>query len=91
MLTNVVWSGQVTSLTGIQFGDNGGQNYITEENGVATATTQVFEIFEISVSRLTFFLDFESINHLYLDLSPMVALECLDWNIWNNNPWSRPQ
>ena len=39
----------VLALTGIQFGDNGGQNYITEENGVATATTQVFEIFEIIV------------------------------------------
>ena len=34
--------GSVSSLTGIQFGDNGGQNYVTEENGVAMATIQVF-------------------------------------------------
>ena len=49
MLRDVLCPGPVFSLTGIQFGDNGGQNYITEENGVATATTQVFEIFEIIV------------------------------------------
>ena len=33
----------VFSLTGIQFGDNGGQNYVTDENGVAVATTQVLK------------------------------------------------
>ena len=37
-----VCPGQVSSLTGIQFGDNGSQNFVTEENGVAMATTQVF-------------------------------------------------
>ena len=42
MLTNVVCPGPVSSLTGIQFGDNGSQNYVTEENGVAMATIQVF-------------------------------------------------
>ena len=36
-----VCPGPVSSLTGIQFGDNGGQNYVTEENGVALATAQV--------------------------------------------------
>ena len=41
--------GSVSSLTGIQFGDNGGQNYVTEENGVAMATIQVFQIVEIFV------------------------------------------
>ena len=41
MLKNVVYPGPVSSLTGIQFGDNGGQSYVTEENGVAIATTQV--------------------------------------------------
>ena len=41
MLTNIVWTGPVSCLTGIQFGDNGGQNYVIEENGVATATTKV--------------------------------------------------
>ena len=45
--------GPVSSLTGIQFGDNGSQNFVTEENGVAVATTQVFfislkELFEES-------------------------------------------
>ena len=40
---HLVWSGPVSSLTGIQFGDNGGHKYLTEENGVAMATTQVFE------------------------------------------------
>ena len=34
--------GPVSSLTGIQFGDNGGQNYVTDENGVAMVTTQVY-------------------------------------------------
>ena len=38
----IMMGGPVSSLTGIQFGDNGGQNYVTEENGVAMATTQVF-------------------------------------------------
>ena len=38
---NFVFPGAVSSLTGIQFGDNNGQNYVTEENGVAMATTQV--------------------------------------------------
>ena len=37
-----VYPGSVYSLAGIQFGDNGSQNYVTEKNGVATATTQVF-------------------------------------------------
>ena len=45
----IMMGGPVSSLTGIQFGDNGGQNYVTEENGVAMATTQVFKIFEIIV------------------------------------------
>ena len=49
MLTNVVCSGPVFSLTGIQFGDNGGQKYVTEDNGVAMATTEVFKMFEIIV------------------------------------------
>ena len=43
------YGGPVSSLTGIQFGDNGSQNYVTVKNGVAMATTQVFKIFEISV------------------------------------------
>ena len=42
MLKNVVLPGPVSSLTGIQFGDNGGQKYVTEENGLALATTEVF-------------------------------------------------
>ena len=41
MTLNFVFPGAVSSLTGIQFGDNNGQNYVTEENGVAMATTQV--------------------------------------------------
>ena len=41
MIKNFVFPGAVSSLTGIQFGDNNGQNYVTEENGVAMATTQV--------------------------------------------------
>ena len=49
MLNHAVCPGPVSSLTAIQFGDNGGQNYVTEENGVAVATTQVFVIFEIIV------------------------------------------
>ena len=45
VLKNVVnLPGPVSSLTGIQFGDNGGQKYITEENGVAMATAQVLII-----------------------------------------------
>ena len=40
ILTNV-WPGSVSSLAGIQFGDNGGQKFVTEENGVAMATTKV--------------------------------------------------
>ena len=43
MLKNVVFPGPVSSLTGIHFGDNGGQKYVTEENGLALATTQVFK------------------------------------------------
>ena len=31
----------MSALTGIQFGDNGGQNFVTEQNGVAIATTEV--------------------------------------------------
>ena len=42
MLTNV-WPGPVSSLTGIQFGDNKSQKYVTEENGVALAITQVLK------------------------------------------------
>ena len=42
MFKNVVFPVPVSSLTGIQFGDNGGQNYVTKENGVALATTEVF-------------------------------------------------
>ena len=38
-----ICAGSVSSLTGIQFGDNGGQVYVTDENGVAMATTQVFK------------------------------------------------
>ena len=55
MLTNIVCPGLVSSLTGIHFGDNGSQKVFTEENGVALATTQVFKIFDISVSRINFF------------------------------------
>ena len=44
MLRTVVSPGPVSSLTGIQFGDNGGQHYVTEENGVARATTKVFRL-----------------------------------------------
>ena len=52
MLTNVVCPGPVSSLTGIQFGDNGGQEYVTEDNGLALATTEVFKMFEIIVWRI---------------------------------------
>ena len=55
MLTNIVCPGLVSSLTGIHFGDNYSQKVVTEENGVAMATTQVFKIFEIIVSRISFF------------------------------------
>ena len=55
ILTNIVCPGLVSSLTGIHFGDNYSQKVVTEENGVAMATTQVFKIFEISVSRINFF------------------------------------
>ena len=44
---NVFCPGPVSSLTGIQFGDNGGQVYVTEENGVAMATIEVSLLFEI--------------------------------------------
>ena len=37
------------SLTGIQFEDNQDQNYVTKENGVALAKTQVFKTIEINV------------------------------------------
>ena len=43
MLRTVVCPGPISSLTGIQFGDNGGQHYVTEENGVAMAITEVFK------------------------------------------------
>ena len=43
MLKNVVPQGPVSALTGIQFGDNGGQNFVTEKNGVARATTEVLK------------------------------------------------
>ena len=43
ILKNVVFPAQVSALNGIQFGDNGGQKYVTEENGVALATTEVFD------------------------------------------------
>ena len=43
MLKNVVSQGPVSALTGIQFGDNGGQNFVTEKNGVARATTEVLK------------------------------------------------
>ena len=46
MMKHVVFPGPVSSLTGIQFGDNGGQKYVTEENGVAMATAQVFLSFK---------------------------------------------
>ena len=40
----IVFPGRLTSaLTGIQFGDNEAQNYVTEENGVAVASAQVFK------------------------------------------------
>ena len=42
-MKNVVFPAQVSALNGIQFGDNGGQKYVTEENGVALATTEVFD------------------------------------------------
>ena len=41
VIGGVVFPASVSSLTGIQFGDNGGEKYVTEENGVALATTQV--------------------------------------------------
>ena len=44
---NVFCPDPVSSLTGIQFGDNGGQVYVTEENGVAMATIEVSLFFEI--------------------------------------------
>ena len=48
MLKNLsVSPAPVSSLTGIQFGDNGGQNFVTKQNGVAVATTQVRHILEI--------------------------------------------
>ena len=51
MVKHAVCPGPVFCLTAIQFGDNGGQKYVTEENGVAMATTQVFlrKKFEIIV------------------------------------------
>ena len=49
MLNNVVNPGPVSSLTGIQFEDNGGQKYVTEENGVAIATTEVLSIYIFEV------------------------------------------
>ena len=42
MLKNIVCLGPVSALTGIHFGDNGGQKYLTEDNGVAVARTKVF-------------------------------------------------
>ena len=49
MLNNVVNPGPVSSLTGIQFEDNGGQKYVTEQNGVAIATTEVLSIYIFEV------------------------------------------
>ena len=34
-------SAPVSTLPGIEFKDNAGQKYVTEENGVATTTTRV--------------------------------------------------
>ena len=57
MIKNFVFPGAVSSLTGIQFGDNNGQNYVTQENGVAMATTQVlFKFLKYLFGELT--LDF---------------------------------
>ena len=50
MLKNHVFPAPVSSITGIQFGDNGGQNFVTEQNGVAVATTQVRQILEIIIN-----------------------------------------
>ena len=33
----------MSCLNGIQFGDNVGQDFVTEENGVAMATAQVWK------------------------------------------------
>lgn len=38
--TNYVFP--ASALTGIEFGDNGVQKYLTEDNGVAVARTEVF-------------------------------------------------
>ena len=51
LLYILIATGPVSSLTGIQFGDNAGQKFVTEKNGVALATTQVDQIFEIIVLK----------------------------------------
>ena len=75
---NGLCPGPVSALTGIQFGDNGGQIYVTEENGVAVATTEVSLLLLINNCLDKFCLDFLSIDILCLDLSTMEPLGRMD-------------
>ena len=59
----------VFALAGIEFGDNFNQDYLTEQNGIAIARTQVKHTMEVErFDRLTISLGYKSVNLLCLDL-----------------------
>ena len=60
---------EVSGLVGLEFSDNFSQDYITEQNGIAVARTQVkHTIEEDRFDRSTISLGYKSVNLLCLDL-----------------------
>ena len=74
--------GEVSALAGIEFGDNFDQDYLTEQNGIAIAKTEVklkqnakkYCRFNIS-SRLKISLGYKSVKLLCLDLPHLESLD----------------
>ena len=65
--------GEIT-LAGIEFGDNFGQEYLTGQNGIAIARTEV-KYFHIFTSSQILSSGYKSVNILCLDLPYLESLD----------------
>ena len=83
-LSLVIVEGGVSTLTGIEFGDNFDQDYLTEQNGIAIAKTEVklkqnakkYSRFNISSRlKISLSLGYKSVKLLCLDLPHLESLD----------------
>ena len=80
-VSSVLEVGGVSALVGIEFGDNFDQEYLTPQNGIAIARTEVKLKLQThfigSEILLTISLGHKSVNILCLDLPQMESLDQL--------------